>query len=565
MEMTGAEVFAETFGGYGVSHVFMVPSIISNALSEMERRTPTRRVVTHGEKSAAYMADGYARASGRPGVCMAQTVGAANLAAGLRDAYLACSPVIAITGGPYKHSRNRHQYQEAEDLPMFKSVTKSTTRIDDIAMVSRVLRQAFRDSTTGMPGPVFVELEGHLGEVLEPQVSDVEVVIESRFAQTPPFRPRADPADVARAAEQLARASRPVIVLGGGARTSGAGAAILELAQRHNIPMVSSMNAKGLVAADHPLYFGVVGLYSRESANRLLSEADVVLFIGSKTGSQVTHSWRVPAPGATVIQIDISPAVMGVNYPDVTAVVGDARECLSQLLEAMPDPTADHSSWVQRGTELAEAWYAKFRPLRESDQVPIRPERLCHELSELLPSDALLVADTGHSGMWTGGSIDLRHEDQDFIRAAGSLGWSLPAALGAKCAAPDRPVVAFMGDGGFYYHMAEIETALRWGLNAVLVVNNNNALNQYQYRESGGKALAGSSGPVPKHDDLWKHQEVDISAVVRAMGAAAFRVEKAADFGSALDSALSADRVSVVEVMTDVTAMAAPGWFPTPA
>lgn len=559
-QLTGAEMFADLFEGYGVTHVFFVPTILNHALYQMEKRTSISRVLTHSEKAAAYMADGYARASGRPGICMAQTVGAANLAAGLRDGYMGCSPLIAIAGGPYKHTRNRFQYQEVEDFPLFKPVTKWSTRLDDVNLIPHVVRQAFRSATTGRPGPVAIEMDGHQGEVLERQSADVDLAIEERFAAIPPFRPEPERADVAAAAALLLAAERPVIVVGGGARTSGASAAIIELAERLSIPVASSLNGKAVVPASHPLSVGVVGLYSRETANRVVGEADLVFFIGSRTGSQVTHGWRLPPTGTKVIQCDLEGDVMGLNYPNAASLVGDARrsiELLNEELAAAAPP--DHHAWLARVGEIVGSWRDTWTPHLTSDAVPIRPERLCNELSDHLPSDAILVADTGHAGMWTGGMIDLRQPGQDYLRAAGSLGWAVPAALGAKCAQPDRPVVAFTGDGGFWYHFAELETAIRWNINAVLVVNNNHALNQEipLWKDAYGGELHG------RHNEMWMFNETNFSKVAESIGAAAFRVEKASAFASTLEAALEADRPAVVEVMTDIEVTAPRGWFPS--
>ena len=311
--LTGAQFLADSLHAQGVTHVFFVPAILSHTLAEMDRRTPIRRILTHGEKSAVYMADGYARASGRVGVSFAQCIGAANLAAGLRDPYLACSPLVVLTGGPDAQSRGRHVYQEIEDFPLFKPVTKYSARVDTVTRLPDTLRQAFRAATTGTPGPANLELAGHLGE-LEQEVADLEVIAEPQFGRVPPLRTAPDPQRVREAAQLLGAASRPIIVAGGGTRTSGAGPE-LALAERLAIPVATSLNAKELLPGDHPLNVGVVGTYARQSANRAVLAADLVFFVGSHTGSQVTAKWRVPRPGTTVIQLDINPAELGAIIP----------------------------------------------------------------------------------------------------------------------------------------------------------------------------------------------------------------------------------------------------------
>ena len=265
--LTGAQFLADSLHAQGVTHVFFVPAILSHTLAELDRRTPIKRILTHGEKAAVYMADGYARASGRVGVSFAQCIGAANLAAGLRDPYLACSPLVVLTGGPYAESRSRHVYQEIEDFPLFKPVTKYSARVNTVTRLPDTLRQAFRAATTGTPGPSHLELAGHMGE-LEREAADLEVIAEPQFGRVPPLRIAPDPQAMREAAQLLGAAQRPIIVAGGGARTSSAGAELRELAERLAIPVATSLNAKDLLPGDHPLNVGVVGTYARQSANR---------------------------------------------------------------------------------------------------------------------------------------------------------------------------------------------------------------------------------------------------------------------------------------------------------
>jgi len=266
--MTGHRYFAEAMKAYGVSHLFFVPTIVVPALAEREGRGITR-VVTHGEKAAAYMADGYARASGRPGVCMAQTVGAANLAAGLQDPYLGCSPVIAITGGRLPQTKYRNVYQEVEAHRMYDPVTKLNAQVDGPQRLPDLLRQAFRVATTGSPGPVHLELPGSAGAIDgEIEVPETLPLAEAQFSRYPAVRPEPETGAVRAAARHLREARRPVIVAGGGVRSSGAQPELLELAELLSIPVATSLNAKGSIAEDHPLSLGVVGTYARLSANR---------------------------------------------------------------------------------------------------------------------------------------------------------------------------------------------------------------------------------------------------------------------------------------------------------
>ena len=553
-KMTGAQCIAEMFKGYGVTHVFHVPAVMRSAFAEMERLTDIKRLHVHGEKAAAYMADGYARASGKPGICGAQVIGALNLAAGLRDAWLAHSPVIAITGGRDPKTKFRKVYQEVDDVPAFEPVTKFNATVDDVARIPDMLRQAFRSAVTGCPGPVHLQLRGNEGQ-LDADEAEMEPLVEKQFARVPAFRPEPDDASVRAALKILQDAARPVIVAGGGVRLSGAAQELVALAEALQIPVATSLNGKDSIPGNHPLSVGVCGTYSRESANRVVNAADLICFIGSETGGMTTHFWAVPKIGTPSIQIDIEPEALGRNYPLAAAVNGDAKVTLTRMLAHADRATASkRKAWVGEVQKICREWGDKYKDALQSDAVPIRPERLCHELSRHVPDDAIVMVDTGHAGMWMGGMFDLTSPRQSYIRSAGHLGWAFPAGLGAKCACPDRPVVTFTGDAGFWYHIAEVETAARWGINAVTVVNNNGGGNQSKRgfdRVYGGKQ-------TDKARELWTFSKMNFARLAEDMGAVGIRVEQASAFPAALAQALSANRPVVIDVVTDIEALAPP-------
>ena len=348
-KMTGAQCLADMLKGYGVTHVFHVPAVLRTTYAEMERRTEIKRLHVHGEKAAAYMADGYARASGRPGICMAQVIGALNLAAGLRDAWLAHSPVIAMTGGREPKTKFRKVYQEIDDMPAFEPVTKFNATIDDVARFPDMVRQAFRTAVTGCPGPVHLQFRGNEGQI-DAEEADMEPLVEPQFSRVPAFRPEPDEASVRAALKVLQDAARPVIVAGGGVRASGAAAELVALAEALQIPVATSLNGKDSIPGNHPLSVGVAGTYSRESANRVVNAADLVCFIGSETGGMTTHFWAVPKIGTPAIQIDIDPEALGRNYPLAAGVNGDAKVTLARMLKI-----ADRGSAAKRKSWVAEA------------------------------------------------------------------------------------------------------------------------------------------------------------------------------------------------------------------
>ena len=549
---TGAEVLADMLAGYGVTHVFMVPAVLRRTFAEMERRTKIARVHCHGEKSAAYMADGYARASGKPGICMAQVIGALNLAAGLRDAFLAHSPVIAMTGGRDAKTKFRKVYQEIDDVPAFEPVTKMNATIDDVSRIPDMVRQAFRVAPSGAPGPVHLQFRGNEGQ-LDLEEAEMEALVESQFAHVPPFRPEPESAHVKAALELLQKAERPIIVAGGGVRASGAGRELVALAEALQIPVATSLNGKDCIAGTNPLSVGVVGSYSRESANRAVNRADLVCFIGSETGGMTTHFWAVPKIGTPTIQIDIDPESLGRNYPLQASVLGDAKSVLVRMLGQIDKSSATKRvAWVKEIAAVRGDWATNYKPLLESDSVPIHPARICGELTKHMPDDAIVIVDTGHAGMWMGGMYDLRSASQSYIRSAGHLGWAFCAGIGAKAACPQRPVVVFTGDAGFWYHIGEIETAVRWGINSITVVNNNSGGNQS--KRGFDRAYGGEQTKQAR--ELWTYRPTNFAKIADDMGALGIRVEMPDDFAAALQQALAANRPVVIDVVTDIDALA---------
>jgi len=554
-KITGARFIAETLKGYGVTHIFYVDAILRKTMVDLEE-LGIRRVITHSEKAAAYMADGYARVSHKAGVCMAQSVGAANLASGLQDAYLGLSPVIALTGKKPPLFQYRNAYQEVQHGPLFAPVTKYNVDVVTPAQLPYLLRQAFREATSGAPGPVHLDLLGHSGRPLEAAEAALPIVIEESFTRYPAFRPEPEDITVERAARAIAAAKRPVIVAGGGVRISSAVAEVVALAEKLSIPVATSVNGKGTILDGHPLSVGVVGSYSARCANQVVAEADLVIYIGSHTGDQVTHNWTIPSVGTPVVQIDIDPAEIGRSYAGAIGVVGDAKMAVTKLITALNAKRANES-WLQRTQLLVSAWHDEIEPLRQSDAVPIRPERLCKELSDALPENAVLVADTGYASIWTATMVHLNHPGQTYLRAAGSLGWAFPAALGAKCAAPDRPVICFTGDGGFWYHLSELETARRYNINTVTIINNNNGLAQ------GIDDIHAVYGDRPGNPgELYRFEPVSFARIAEDMGCLGLRVEHPDEISGAIQQALAAERPTVVEVMTGLNYRAPEPWTP---
>ena len=254
---------------------------------------------------------------------------------------------------------------------------------------------------------------------------------------------------------------------------------------------------------------------------------------------------------------DLNPEELGRNYPNEVSLLADAKAGLRRQLEAAT-PGPARRSWLERVQGLVAEWRAEIEVVAGSDQVPLRPERICREISEYLPDEAVLVTDTGHSGMWTAQAVMLR-PPQRYIRAAGSLGWGLPAALGVKCALPNQPVLLFSGDGGFFYHLSELETAARYGINAVLMVNDNQSMNQ-EIRPFN----AAYGGQQHEGFEMWQFApDVDLVKTAEGLGCLARRVERPEQILPALDWAFAANRPVVLDVRSDINVLAPRAWSPT--
>jgi acetolactate synthase-1/2/3 large subunit len=266
-----------------------------------------------------------------------------------------------------------------------------------------------------------------------------------------------------------------------------------------------------------------------------------------------TTNWKLPVPGTTVIQLDISPEQLERHYPARVGLHGDAKASLRRLID-VAQARSNHG-WVSEVQDLVRDWRAETDPMRTSEQVPIRPERICAEIGAALPSDGAIVVDTLQASIWAGSMVYLKGPSQRFVRCGGSLGWSLPAAIGAKAGLGERPVICFTGDGGIYYHLSELETAARYGLNVVVVVNNNGAY-------AGEEEYWGPAYGDDPSESHWQFGDRNFANIAKEMGCEGIRAERPGEISRALERALSADRPVLIDVVSDVSAYHPKGWVP---
>ncbi|HEX7036387.1 MAG TPA: thiamine pyrophosphate-binding protein [Pseudomonadales bacterium] len=543
--MAGNEILAETFRRAGTKAVFFVPTFLYPTLVTLGD-LGIKRVLCHAEKAAGYMADGYAQAAGGPGIVITQGgPGATNLFAGLADAWQSHTPVIALTPEIPDVRYNGDSYQEV--YVDFGTVTKFDAEVRMMHRLPEFLGKAYRKATCGAPRPVHLYIAGELEAMtLETDLGEVG----DRYFRYPAFRPKADEVDVQKAAAMLRASKRPCVVAGRGAIASAAWKEITTLAERLEMPVTTSLGGKGSIDERHPLAMGVQGSYRRSSANDVIDEADLVLYVGSHIGGATTLLHTIPGPGVPIIHIDIEPSHPGMNYRTELPLVGDARTVVQQLLDALgPVDSAERAVWAETCRTKRAEWWKSHEKYTTTDASPIRPERLAVELTRALPEDAIVVADTGYAAAWSGAFLDLP-EGKNFLACEGSLGWAFPAGIGAKAAQPDRPVVVWTGDGGFWVHFAELETAVRNEINVVTVILNNHAL---VFDTHLLQAFWSAEHDI---DLLSEFRQVDFAEIAQRMGAFGVRVTDPNAIGEAVRQALAANKPGVVEVIIDHAAVA---------
>jgi acetolactate synthase-1/2/3 large subunit len=462
---------------------------------------------------------------------------------------MARTPILALTGAGSNQTRYKNFYQEVDQYPIFSGLTKMSARVETSSRLPELLGQAIRVATTGSPGPVHLELVAQ-GGALDVELAEEPPPPDARYAFYPPIRYPAPADDVKAALAAIAKAKRPLIVADEGIRNSQAAAALRAFSQKLKLPVATSLDAKAAMMESDPLYVGVVGRYSRDVANIAMQEADFVIFVGSTTGSMPTLEWSLPKPGIAAIQIDNDPRELGRNYPLTVGLLGDVKTVLEQLTAAATGSPPDRSAWLTWITALRADWLAAWKDKETADVEPIKPQRICRALCDALPDDALMLVDTGHTAVWAARHMYFDKPGQSLLRCAGSLGWAFPASLGAKCGQPDRPVISFVGDGAFLYHVGELETQQRYGINTITVINNNNSYSQER----------NTWKDEPDYLHHWDFKPVSFADVGKGFGTKVLVVEKARDIGPAFKEALKANAPVIIEVIADAYELQTPAW-----
>jgi acetolactate synthase-1/2/3 large subunit len=539
--MTGAEAVVEMLRAHEVEVIFGLCGDTSLPLYDaLARLNSIRHVLTRDERHAAYMADGYARLSGKVGVCEGPSGGGATyILPGLVEANESSVPVLAINTDVSVSSRGRFTLTELDQRTLMKPLTKWNTVLDRSADIPRAIRKAFEAMTSGRPGAAHIALPF---DVQNGPVERSDVWGDPTFGAFPSRRTAPDPHLVDLAARVLRLAKNPLFICGGGVVLSGAEAELLELATKLGAPVATTISGKGSIDERAERAVGVVGSNGGTPETRaVVDAADVVIFVGCRAGSVTTERWRHPAPGKTrVIHIDVDPAVPGTNYKVDVPLVGDARLCLAALNEALEgfNRRADLSLVAQKKREKFE----QFKTLASSADAPIKPERVVHELSSLLDDDAIVVADPGTPCPYFSAYHVVRGTGRRYFsnRAHGALGYAAAASMGAHVARPQVKTVAVMGDGSVGMCVGELETVVRLKLPITFIVISNAV---YGWIKAGQK-----SGYDRRYFSV-DFGVTDHAKVAAGFGVKSWQVTRPEDLKDIFKKALEADGPTLVDVV----------------
>lgn len=548
--MNGAQSLVRALRGIGVDHIFGLPGDTGMALYDALFDEPgITHVMTRDERSASFMADVYARVSRRLGVCEGPSGGGAlYIVPGVAEAQGTAIPVLCLTSDTPVKEEHRGVLTELDQVGLFRSITKWSERVNRSSSMEDAVYRAARLATSERPGAVHLSLPS---DVLE---DDGGVAIRAAYgavdATVPSTRPRADVGEVQRAADILVQADRPVIVAGGGVLMSGAWDDLTALAEATNIPVATSINGKGSIAETSRCSIGVVGNNgARSYANAWVAGADVILFIGTRTDSTTTVGWTLPpkATPPTTIHLDVSSKEIGNNYHPSAFLLGDAAATLIDLLAAVDHPervAARNAPRLERLAREREAYFEGVHEIAESDQQPIKPQRLISTVRELLDDDAIIVADPGTPTPYLAAQYVLNRAGRTTAipRAHGALGYAIPGVVGAHYAAPGRRVIGMLGDGSYGMSVGELETISRLNLPVVLIQCDNGTYGwikelQHLYHDKRYYAV--------------DFTRVDYASIARGFGIRGYHVEDPADLKSTLQEALAAGVPSFVNVVTE--------------
>ncbi len=552
-EMTGSEALIEALRREGVTGVFGIPGGANLPIYDALYDSEVRHILARHEQCAAHMADGYARVSRKPGVCFATSgPGATNLVTGIATAFADSSPLIAVTGQVPKDMIGRDAFQETDVIGIVTPITKYTFQPQSADEIPQIVKNAFTIASTGRPGPVLIDIPK------DSQIERAEMVFpEKPNLRKKPPKTAPDLALIEKAATMLLEAERPMIMTGGGLLLSGAFAELQALAELLVSPVVSTFKGKGGFSETHPLSLGPIGMHGHIEANKLIIEADVLLAAGARFSDRSVGKWDSFGSQMKIIHADIDPSEVGKNKEAQVGLIGDLKVTLRELVKAIQKKAMGKTKdqdypWIKRVNEIKEEWRSKELPAPREITGP----RLLKKMREILPASCIYTTEVGQHQMWASLHFDVIQPGTFFTSTGlGTMGWGLPAAIGAKYARPDLPVVDIAGDGSIQMTDSSLATAVTENLPIIVVVFNNNMLGmvaQWQRLFYNRKYIGVENHGIP-----------DFVKLAEAYGAHGIRAQSMAEFEKALKTALSTEVATVIDVPInpeeDVYPFVAPG------
>lgn len=542
-QKTGAEATVDLLAGHGVKHIFGLCGDTSlpfyDALGSLNHGM--EHILTRDERHAGYMADAYARVTGKPGVCEGPSGGGATyILPALIEAGDSSVPILAITTDVATTSAGRFPLTELDQEALFKPITKWNGLIRSPDVLPRMLRKAFREMTTGRPGSV------HLGlpfDVQKAPVNADDIWTDERFSFYPALPQAPDSNSVSEVLTALKTAELPVIVCGGGVVLAGGTAELAILAKTLDIPVCTTVSGQGSLAETHPNCVGVIGSNGGQPATRaLVDEADLIFYIGCRAGSVTTERWRSPEVGTTVIHMDNDPAVIGACYQTKAAMVCDARLGLEALISELGAVVGKNGA-ARVLAAKTEKWKV-FAPLAISNKIPIKPERVLADLAQHLPADAVVCADPGTPCPYFSAWFEWQKPGRHFItnRAHGALGFAIGASIGAQIGRPNAKVICATGDGSFGMSVGELETMKRLNLPITILVFSNSV---FGWIKAGQK-----SGFGARYFSV-DFSRTDHAAVAAAYGIKSFTASDPSDLGAILKKAINFDGPTLVDIISE--------------
>ena len=530
-KLSGAKALVRALESQGVQTIFGYPGGATLPIYDELAKSSIRHVLARHEQGAAHMADGYARATGKTGVCMATSgPGATNLVTGLANAYMDSSPLVAITGQVPRPMIGNDAFQEVDITGITIPITKHNYLLQEASEVPHTVQEAFFLASTGRKGPVLLDIPRDVQtEIFAPH--------QAKYPPLEGYRPTVEghPGQIKRAAGLLKSAEKPLIIAGGGISLSAAREVLVQLVDKAEVPVVYTLMGKASIPNSHPLCLGLMGYHGRVGANHAISHADVILALGTRFGDRSTGPISTFARQAKIIHVDIDPAEISKNVPSYLPIVGDAAQILEQLVALMP--AEKHVPWVEELRQVAGQ-----HPLR-GKATGVSIPNILRILRELV-HDPIIVTDVGRHQIFTAHYFPV-DAGRSFITSGGlgTMGFGTPAAIGAKVGQPDRVVVDIAGDGSFMMTCQEVASAVTEEIPVVILVMNDYCLGMIKQLQD---AFYGK-----RHESCRFGRNVDFARLAESMGASGFRVSEEAEIAPTLEKALAAGRTAVVDCILD--------------